>query len=371
MALDKEIEAPSPSEGGEKYRWGELMQEIYHLSRLQEEASNAQIDARQKRREASYKRQDVWLRDAEFMRRVQELNAQGRFEGFDDLARLASKCQTARDILGPVEQEGIEAEQKWEGQLWELQQAEERIYRDYEDEFGDAATYSQGLQTDVLTEEEYSTALKEHDSIYPRTSSPTPEQPPATSTAPLTTSQDTLHKVDPNARLNEKEPENVILLDLVESAENAIALSSAETPLEWDSDSGIVDISLIPPVNTNEDLAYSFQKLPERQFASLDPYPHLLTDFGSTRDRVNKWLEHTVLVSRVEGISLYTILRDQLETENALLPTNWAQLVVAYWYLDGASIPKVRQRRNAKETAQSGNENIGKRKLEWRNQLEY
>jgi hypothetical protein len=371
MALDKEIEAPSPSEGGEKYRWGELMQEIYHLSRLQEEASNAQIDARQKRREASYKRQDVWLRDAEFMRRVQELNAQGRFEGFDDLARLASKCQTARDILGPVEQEGIEAEQKWEGQLWELQQAEERIYRDYEDEFGDAATYSQELQTDVLTEEEHSTALKEHDSIYPRTSSPTPEQPPATSTAPLTTSQDTLHKVDPNARLNEKEPENVILLDLVESAENAIALSSAETPLEWDSDSGLVDISLIPPVNTNEDLAYSFQKLPERQFASLDPYQHLLTDFGSTRDRVNKWLEHTVLVSRVEGISLYTILRDQLETENALLPTNWAQLVVAYWYLDGASIPKVRERRNARETGQSGNENIGKRKLEWRNQLEY
>jgi hypothetical protein len=340
MALDKELEAPSPSEGGEKYRWGELMQEIYHLSRLQEEAANAQIDARQKRREASYKRQDVWLRDAEFMRRVQELNAQGRFEGFDDLARLASKCQTARDILGPVEQEGIEAEQKWEGQLWELQQAEERIYRDYEDEFGDAATYSQGLQTDVFTEEEHST---EHNSIYPTISSPTPEQPPATSTAPLTISQATLHKVDPNARQNGQEPKNVILLDLVESAENAIALSLAETPLEWDSDSGIVDISLTPPVNTNDDLAYSFQKLPDRQFASLDPYPHLLTDFGSTRDRVNKWLENTVLVSRVEGISLYTILKDQLETENALLPTNWAQLVVAYWYLDGASIPKVRQ----------------------------
>ena len=361
MALDEEIEAPSPSEGSEKYRWGELMQEIYYLSRLQEEASNAQIDARQKRREASYKRQDVWLRDAEFMRRVQELNAQGRFEGFDDLARLANKCQTARDILGPVEQEGIEAEQKWEGQLWELQQAEERIYRDYEDEFGDAATYSQGLQTDVLTEEEHSTALKEHDSIYPRSNSLTPEQQPATSTAPFTISQATLHKVDPIARLNDKEPKNLILLDLVESAENAITLTPAETLPEWDSDSGIVDISLTPPVNTNEDLAYSFQKLPDRQFASLDPYPHLLTDFGSTRDRVNKWLEHTVLVSRVEGISLYTILRDQLETENALLPTNWAQLVVAYWYLDGASIPRVRQRRNARETKQSGNENIGQK----------
>jgi len=368
MALDEEIEATSPSEGGEKYRWGELMQEIHLLSRLQEEASNAQIHARQKRREASFKRQDVWLRDAEFMRRVQELNAQGQFEGFDDLARLASKCQTARDILGPVEQEGIEAEQKWEGQLWELQRAEERIYRDYEDEFGDAATYSQGLQTDMLTEEEHST---EHDSIYPTISSPTPEQPPATSTAPLTISQATLHKVDPNARQNGKEPRNVILLDLVESAENAIALSSAETLLEWDSDSGIVDISLTPPVNTNDDLAYSFQKLPDRQFASLDPYPHLLTDFGSTRDRVNKWLENTVLVSRVEGISLYTILKDQLETENALLPTNWAQLVVAYWYLDGASIPKVRQRREGRETAQSENENKGNAKLEWRDQLEY
>ncbi|PMD21180.1 hypothetical protein NA56DRAFT_134102 [Hyaloscypha hepaticicola] len=364
MALDEEIEAPSPSEGGEKYRWGELIQEIHHLSRLQEEASYAQIAARQKRREASFKRQDVWLRDAEFMRRVQELNAQGRFEGFDDLARLASKCQTARDVLGPVEQEGIEAEQKWEGQLWELQRAEERIYRDYEDEFGDAATYSQGLQTDIFTKKEHSTALEEHDSIYPKTSSLTPEQPLATSTASLTTSQAMLHKVDANARLNEKEPKNAILLDLVESAENAVALSSVETPLEWDSDSGIVDISLIPTVNTHEDLAYSFQKLPDKQFASLDPYPHLLTDFGSTRDRVNKWLEHTVLVSRVEGISLYTILKDQLETENALLPTNWAQLVVAYWYLDGASIPKVRQRRKGRETAQSENENKGNTKLE-------
>jgi hypothetical protein len=364
MALDEEIEAPSPSDGGEKHRWGELMQEIHHLSRLQEEASNAQIDARQKRREASFKRQDVWLSDAEFMRLVQELNAQGRFEGLDDLERLASKCQKARDILGPVEQEGIEAEQKWEGQLWELQRAEERIYRDYEDEFVDAATYSQGLQTDVLTEEEDPTALDEHDSTYPKTGSPTPEQPPATSTASLITGQTTLLKVDSNARLNDKEPRNAILLDLVEMAENT-------TPLEWDSDSGIVDIDLIHPVNTNEDLANSFQKLPDKQFASLDPYPHLLTNFGSTRDRVNKWLEHTVLISRVEGISLYTILKDQLEAEDALLPTNWAQLVVAYWYLDGASIPKVRQRRKGRETAQSEIENKGHGKLEWRKQLEY
>jgi hypothetical protein len=48
-----------------------------------------------------------------------------------------------------------------------------------------------------------------------------------------------------------------------------------------------------------------------------------MNDFSSTRDRVNKWLENTALVSRFEGISFHMTLKEQLEKENAFLPTNW------------------------------------------------
>jgi hypothetical protein len=345
MVVDEKIQAAPSSGGGENHRWGELMQDLHHISKLQEEASHAQIDARQKKREASFKRQDVWLRDAEFMRHVQKLSAQGRFDGFEDLALLANKCQIARDFLGPVEQEGIEAEQKWEGRLWELQRAEERIYHDYQEEFGEAAEYSLESQSAVSAEDEHPAVPEEQEleNAYPNIVPPMPEQSPARSTTSLTVHQVTPLKAETTAHSNNNEPRNAILLDLVDSTEKEATLSPAETLLEWDSDSGIADINRIPTTNTNKDLAYSFQKLPNKQFASLEPYPQLLNDFGSTRDRVNKWLENTVLVSRIEGISLYTILKDQLETENVALPTNWAQLVVAYWDLDGASIPQLRQ----------------------------
>jgi hypothetical protein len=145
-------------------------------------------------------------------------------------------------------------------------------------------------------------------------------------------------------------------LDLVESVETYSAQALADT-LEWDSDSGIADINRNPAMSENEDIAHSFQRLPNKQFASLEPYPQLLTDFGSTRERVNKWLENTALVSRFEGVSLFTILKGQLERENASLPSNWAQLVVAYWDLDGASIPHLRRQRPGAETSSSENRN--------------
>ncbi|KAE9367981.1 hypothetical protein N431DRAFT_445048 [Stipitochalara longipes BDJ] len=356
---EKSGTAPSSGEG-QNYRWGDLMQDLHHLSKLQEDASHAQIDARQKRREASFKRQDVWLRDDEFMRHIQELSAQGRFDGFEDLAQLASKCQIARDDLGPVEQEGIEAEQRWEGHLWELQRAEEQIYRDYQDEFGEAATYSSDSQSAVSTDDELQTIPGEQvvESAYPNVIPPTPEKSPARSTTSLTHQLVSLKAGQFTAlgtattTQSDVEPMNAILLDLVESAEIKATLSPTETFLEWDSDSGIADINRVPITNTNEDLAHSFQKLPNKRFDSLEPYPQLMTDFGSTRERINKWLENTALVSHFEGISIYTILKDQLEKENSNLPTNWAQLVVAYWDLDGASIPQMRRNRKSGEQTQ-------------------
>jgi hypothetical protein len=374
MAVDEKREGASSSDGGEKYRWGGLMQDLNYLSRLQEDASHAQIDARQKRREASFKRQDVWLKDAEFMRHVQELSAQGHFDGFEDLAQLAKKCQTARDLLGPVEQEGIEAEQRWEGQLWELQRAEERIFHGYQDEFGEAATYSLNSQSVVSTEDQPPTIPKvpeerDIEIAHPNIIPPGPEKSPAKSNTSLAHHQQTPLEAASTPHLSDSEPRNVILSDLVESVEKEATLPIAEPFLEWDSDSGIADISRIPITNTNEDLAHSFQELPNKYFTSLEPYPHLLNDFGSTRDRVNKWLENTALVSHFEGISLYTILKDQLGKEDALLPTNWAQLVVAYWYLDGASIPQVRRQRKGGETTPGENQNEQNAKSKWQKQI--
>ena len=55
----------------DKSRLVELLQALKQLARLQQEASNAQIDARQKMREVSLKRNTVWTSDAAFMREVQ------------------------------------------------------------------------------------------------------------------------------------------------------------------------------------------------------------------------------------------------------------------------------------------------------------
>jgi len=155
----------------------------------------------------------------------------------------------------------------------------------------------------------------------------------------------------------------------VDTAEQDSAQAPADT-LEWDSDSGIADINRNPAMSMNENIAQSFQRLPSKHFASLEPYPQLLTDFGSTRDRVNKWLENIALVSRFEGISLFTILKDQLEIENASFPSNWAQLVVAYWDLDGASIPHVHPGEQEAETTQIEKENKERAKSRWQKQIE-
>lgn len=65
--MEEKMETTSSSGGGENYYWGKLMQNLHHLFKLQKYASRAQINARQKRREASFKRQDSWFKDAEFM----------------------------------------------------------------------------------------------------------------------------------------------------------------------------------------------------------------------------------------------------------------------------------------------------------------
>ncbi|KAG4427570.1 hypothetical protein IFR05_016947 [Cadophora sp. M221] len=128
--------------------FAELMHALQKIARLQREATSAQIDVRQKRREAAFKRQEVWIWDAKFMGEVQRLSAEGKLAGLGELLELTTKCQNARDDLGPLEQEGTEAEQHWEGQIYTLRQTEERFYNEFNREFAIVEAYSPGPSSD-------------------------------------------------------------------------------------------------------------------------------------------------------------------------------------------------------------------------------
>ena len=99
----------------DKIRLVEFLNALKQLSRLQQEASDAKSDARQEMREVGLKRSAVWTSDAAFMREVQTRTTTNTLDDLKELSTLTAQCQTARDGLGPLEQEGIEAEQRWEG----------------------------------------------------------------------------------------------------------------------------------------------------------------------------------------------------------------------------------------------------------------
>jgi hypothetical protein len=319
-------------------RLTEYMQGLQRLARLQEDAMNAQIDARQKRREAGFKRQDVWICDAEFMRQIQVLGAERKFEGMEELLKQAERCQKARDSLGGPEQEGIEAEQRWEGRMWELQRAQERLFRDFQHEYQVANTYPPAPPS--TTSSEYSNPsniIKRSDEDFETEDITTQLRPTESvaSSSSLIFGPAEKEDLDPQV-INTLESPNLLGMGM-----NKVTPPYAEA-FEWESDSGIGDLDRPPDTSMDRDLVQSFQPLPKRQYHSIELYPQLLTDFTSTRDRISKWLENTALISRLESLSLFTILKDQLERESTTLPSNWAQLVVAYWELDGATTPQSR-----------------------------
>jgi hypothetical protein len=99
----------------------ELMQRLPRLAALQEESVTAQVLSRQRRRALGFIRNDVWMCDAAFMIELQKAIAQGKLKGFEELLRLGNDCQTARDKLGPLEEESIQADQRWESQTFSPQ----------------------------------------------------------------------------------------------------------------------------------------------------------------------------------------------------------------------------------------------------------
>jgi hypothetical protein len=280
------------------------------------------------------------------MEEVQRLAAAGQLTGNEELARLASDCQAARDGLGPLEQEGIEAEQLWQGRMWKLRQAEEYLYTEFKDEFEKAEDYSDG--TASLASSPYrSSSDVERQSLNntvnnneAESEQPRSDKMAATRIAPSIASSLNFSRVPSGMNLlelDEAVPRELILLGL-DNIETTIAESDDHT---IDGNSGFGDV--------NESLGYisppeSFGPgvpLPRQNYNnSLEPYPQLLTDFTSGADRIDRWLENTTLASRFEATSMYNTLKSQMQAEKKEVPSNWAQLVIAYWELKGATIAK-------------------------------
>lgn len=314
----------------DRARWAELMDSLQSIAKLQRAATRARIEARQKRREATFKRQDVWIWDAKFMGEIQKLNAQGKLQGFEELSRLAAECQASRDLLGPLEQDSIEAESRWQGRIWKLKEVEEELYTEFEDEFRDAAEYV----NDHSGEDASTQPSSDSDSQSSIISEARNEN--------VKTDAETL----PIVTSNNAEVEGPKPLELMHGDMQPFGYTVSESDL----DSGIGDIDSIDSIDSilgttpQQVNSYGLPKaLPKRRNSGNELYRDLLEDFSSRRERVNKWLEKNALESRLEILSLYSILQNLLALENEKVPSNWANLVVAYWDLDEASIPASHQ----------------------------
>jgi len=335
MGHDVELNIKQLPTSVQQYRLVGLMQGLQRMARLQEQLTNTQIDFRQKRREAAFKREIVWNCDARFMRELQKLIAQGsenlRME-FKKLEQLAAECQAARDTLGPMEQDGIEAEQRWEGQIWSLRQAENHVYQDFSAEFRIADSYPPASPSVVSSQYE---SLSESES-EPFEDDPLPGKGNTTAVIvpPASLVSQTARNEPPTTSLRPATADPALLgLEIRQTEGMPSEMNSAD----WDIDSDIGDIDRLPRTGTVEEVIGPPRSLPLRTYGS-ELYTNLHTDFGTKRDRINKWLERSALESRLESISIFTVLRDQMKAENMVMPSNWAQLVIAYWELDGASV---------------------------------
>jgi len=313
-----------------------LMQALQRIARLQREATSAQIEARQKRREATLRRQDVWMWDAKLMAELQRLTAEGKLAGLEELLRIGEQCQDARNDLGPIEQEGIEADQQWEGNIWNLRQAEEHLYKEFAYEFEAAGSYPPAPIS--VASSEYNTSSEPGNQPLNKELEKNHSVIPYQAGASAASSSSFLERpqvYETNDEPNEGIRQDSILLGVGGPEVEGFAMYS---------DSGIGDIDKTLGQESSKGLVIPPQSASESQPTVTELYPHLLTDFASKRERINNWLENTVLISRMEATSLFTIVKELLEAENIQMPSNWSQLVVAYWELDAAALPRKRRK---------------------------
>ncbi|KAF7863096.1 hypothetical protein EAF04_007179 [Stromatinia cepivora] len=381
-----------------KSRSAELLQGIPQIKELQWRVVAAQIQARQKMREVGFKRSAVSRSDASFMKELQRLQAEGQLEAFEQLSRLADACQSARDGLGPLEDEGIEAQRKFEGDMWELRQAEDALFENFESEFGEVYEESSvasssssahnilGITSPVIAnnpelqdeqkedtreklgpptfitsdrerQQNYSNSLlpvnktsrkasaaddletlddrngnqRQHSapirfehSVVSSSSIPLPiREPVSFHEKSKEEEQDALLLgLETRESLGHQEIHYEPTLSLEPAAVGPIDDEAQQSESVLGSDSGVPNLDVVE----DDDLTTVITK---RQ-SSTESFPKLLTDFGTRRDRINKWLLHTMLISKSEA----NLIGLQLQKEPGSSPSPWAQLIVSFFEFD-------------------------------------
>jgi hypothetical protein len=254
------------------------------------------------------------------MKELQNLIEQEKLKGFENLLKMAGDCQTTRDGLRLLEEEGTEAEQHLEGEVWKLQEAENYVNDVFEREFSsmediDSVSSSSSASEQLQWESDHEGYISS--AVYPDYAIEHPisqQQSIASSTATFETPGPQLSTEDTPI-----EPQHLMLSGIQHTA------PSVQYDSNWENDSGIEDLDqlLEPPTHT----------LNRNQPSSTERYPSLSTDFETRRERVNRWLLNTILLSHHEA----DLLKNILATENEAMPSNWSQLVIAYWELDAAA----------------------------------
>ena len=372
-------------------RFDGLMHALHQITRLQKQAVNAQIDAREKRRKAGFKRRDVWICDANFMKELQKLIAKEHLKGFEELRKLALDCQEARNDLGPLDDEGTRAEQLSEGETWKLLQAEESLLNKFRKEFQSAESYSSGPSSTTSTpyladsddESQHVKQLLDHPpevlhaqptstlssgniaespnietlldlqddisqetmllgvddmaKLEPATSGPNSES----GNGDIDLHSEIWFQHPSSGHMNELPSTGMPLSLHHDISHDATVLGVQDSMTRENADirttsaSGHGDIDLPLEFWTEGDLVRPPEPPPPPYQASLERYPALLSTFGTIRERINKWMLNSLLLSHLEA----TLLRNQLTFQITEPPSNWAQLVLEYWALDDAGTP--------------------------------
>ncbi|QSZ31372.1 hypothetical protein DSL72_000937 [Monilinia vaccinii-corymbosi] len=342
-----------------------LLQGIPKLKRLQGEVVSAELQARQKMREVGYKRSAVSQADASFMKELQRLQAEGQLDGFEELSRLAHFCQAERDGLGPLEFEGCEVEREFEGHMCELQEAEDAIFNSLAFEFGetdedssvtsDSSSAHNVLDTSRVIGSSHELQDQQNEALNSRRESALnnlgiyiQDRPQRQGLAPLGHSVMSscsilfIHELHPPDNDGEVEHQDPLLSGLEQRRSSWDCEPHYEPTLSFDPEPPyLIDGEMQqsdPEVETDCGIAdldkVDICEMPTattKQNPSTESFQELLTEFSTRRQRINKWLLHKMLTSKLEA----TLISLQLQNEPSVPPSQspWAQLVVAYFEL--------------------------------------
>ncbi|KAF5874233.1 uncharacterized protein Bfra_004240 [Botrytis fragariae] len=359
----------------EKYRnrFDKLLQGINKW----QEVLSAEMQARHKMREVGFKRSAVSQADASFMKEIQRLQAEGQLGAFEQLFKLANACQLARDGLGPLEHEGFEAQKEVQGHVWELRQVENELFESFASELGESYPESSVISSsssahDIL--EIPPLAITNNHEIRNRQSEDTGDQLRRSTT--LTTDVERQQNSSISPILNDEPPKkrqavrdlkmllshdetqsvpairfrhsvksassmNVLVKGPLPLDQNRIGVDQNSLLLGLENGEGLLhqeshyDSTLLldPEVVENvNDEGQQLEPAPgsDSGHSSTESFPELLTQFGTKRDRINKWLLHRMLISRSEA----SLIGLQLQKEPDSSPSPWAKLIVAYFQFD-------------------------------------